>query len=269
MESPYLKKARKRTTLARARRLAPTHPPGPEARVRLELSRVLGKLHGEIRAELVGYASRKLLAVRDFRALLDRLLERGRSYLASPGFLKTIRDAAAAMGASAIKQVAAALGVAQDAIPTTLGDQRAAFVAGVRGIAEDRVEVSIERAGHVMDEWEDLDPETSPRARDTVALGGMLDEGLGGVMGGGLAAAALLFGSTWADMNADAQTSAGVEEYIWVAQRDGVVRPAHLDLDNAVASWRDPPLKANVSSNGEDCHAGEDYNCRCRAAPIN
>ena len=85
--------------------------------------------------------------------------------------------------------------------------------------------------------------------------------------GGALAWAALAFGDMFADMNKGAQEDAGVSSYTWLSMNDSHVRPAHAALDGETADWDDPPLKADVSTNGEDDHAGEDWNCRCIASP--
>ncbi len=59
--------------------------------------------------------------------------------------------------------------------------------------------------------------------------------------------------------------AAGVTEAEWLTREDRRVRPAHHALQGVRFEYGDPPLKADVSSNGEDCYPGEDVNCRCTA----
>jgi SPP1 gp7 family putative phage head morphogenesis protein len=127
---------------------------------------------------------------------------------------------------------------------------------------------SVQRGADVLDEWADLDPARSERAGDLDALDDMLDDGLDGIGGRALQAAALVFGSAFADMVKLSQLDAGVSSYMWHSQLDSHVRPEHAQLDGEIAKWDEPPLKASDSDNGEDDHPGEDYGCRCTAAPM-
>lgn len=135
------------------------------------------------------------------------------------------------------------------------------------GIA-DLMEKSLDRATDVLNEWSDLDPDRSERA-DEDGLDGMLRDGLDGISGSALSLAAIGFGYLFGGLIRTAQTEAGVTSYKWMAQHDSVVRPEHVALDNGdTYDWDDPPLDADESSSGEECHPGEDYNCRCVASPV-
>lgn len=60
------------------------------------------------------------------------------------------------------------------------------------------------------------------------------------------------------------QEEAGVKKYIWRTCQDGRVRDSHRDLHGHIFSWDDPPDVGR----GRHCRPGEDYQCRCRAAPV-
>jgi SPP1 gp7 family putative phage head morphogenesis protein len=263
-QSPYLKRAQERQRKRKARENAPKIPAGPEARIRGEVARVLQAFHVRIRDELRTFARAKLqrraLAANDpaLDSLLDSLRRLGLSIVAASGIEQAVRRAAEDMSLSAREQVQAAL---RKTVPASLQGQVQALVNGVLESVNKRVDASLERAQDVFRDWDENE--------DIEALDTKLDSGLGGILGGALAVTGMIYSAIWADMNADAQESVDVTEYVWVAQRDKVTRPEHAALDNAVANWNEPPLKASQSSSGEDCHAGEDYNCRCVAAPIN
>lgn len=61
------------------------------------------------------------------------------------------------------------------------------------------------------------------------------------------------------DYNKIAQTSAGVESYVWVTSRDERVREEHAALDGEEFRWDSPPAVG---------HPGEDIQCRCTASPV-
>jgi len=180
---------------------------------------------------------------------------------------KTLAKAAERTAESAKRQTAAALDLGAHFDPD-LSAEVAQLASGVFEGTEDLMKQSLTRAEDVLNEWADLDPELSPRAGDLDALGGMLDDGLSGISGRALANVALDFGAAFGAMIQTAQTSAGVQTYMWLTQRDSRVRKAHLELDGEIADWDDPPLSSDVSDNEEDNHPGEDYGCRCVASPI-
>lgn len=60
------------------------------------------------------------------------------------------------------------------------------------------------------------------------------------------------------------QVAAGVERYTWSTSLDERVRPGHADLEGEMFSWDDPP----DTGDGEHCHPGEDFQCRCIADPV-
>lgn len=55
------------------------------------------------------------------------------------------------------------------------------------------------------------------------------------------------------------QTSAGIEEYIWMTSNDERVRDSHAELEGTRQRWDTPP---------EPGHPGDDYQCRCTAYPV-
>lgn len=56
------------------------------------------------------------------------------------------------------------------------------------------------------------------------------------------------------------QTKLGVKQYQWVSSGDERVRPTHRANNGRIFDWDKPPPVTG--------HPGEDYNCRCRAAPV-
>jgi uncharacterized protein with gpF-like domain len=247
MVSPFLKRARKRTSIAQARKNAPVIPTGPEAQLRALVTTVLVQYQARLKRKA-------LLRVKQL-GFADDLLAYGRGLIKKVS--GAIGAAADALARSAITQVKKSTGKDPE---TTLEEQAADMKSAVEAMLLDRMERSNERASKIMDAVDEEE--------EADAVERKLDEGLDGVIGGGLSSTALIYGIAWASMNEDAQTSAGVERYVWVAQRDQFTRAAHAALDDTVARWDTPPLTADKSTNGEPCHAGEDFNCRCRAAPL-
>lgn len=58
----------------------------------------------------------------------------------------------------------------------------------------------------------------------------------------------------------------GVQEYTWITSRDGNVRPDHEVLDGTTQKWSEPPVVDQKT--GRRAHPGEDFQCRCIAAPV-
>lgn len=58
----------------------------------------------------------------------------------------------------------------------------------------------------------------------------------------------------------------GFQYYVWTTRKDNKVRPDHARLEGRICSWNDPPV-VDLRS-GRRRHPGEDYNCRCTAAPL-
>lgn len=58
----------------------------------------------------------------------------------------------------------------------------------------------------------------------------------------------------------------GFQYYVWTTRKDDRVRPDHARLEGRICNWNDPPI-VDLRS-GRRRHPGEDYNCRCTAAPL-
>lgn len=58
----------------------------------------------------------------------------------------------------------------------------------------------------------------------------------------------------------------GFQYYVWTTKKDSKVRPDHARLEGRICNWNDPPV-VDLRS-GRRRHPGEDYNCRCVAAPL-
>lgn len=56
------------------------------------------------------------------------------------------------------------------------------------------------------------------------------------------------------------QTEIGVKSYTWRGMDDGRERDTHLENNDEIFDWDDPPVETG--------HPGEDYNCRCWAEPV-
>lgn len=71
---------------------------------------------------------------------------------------------------------------------------------------------------------------------------------------------------TYGRLQKERQLSAGIKRYRWVTSRDERVRHRHRDLDNTVHLWSEPPIVD--ARTGRRGHPGEDFQCRCNAAPV-
>lgn len=192
---------------------------------------------------------------------LDGAKEYGQQLVHTSPFKGLVSTVSKRTATSAIDQTAKAVNLPH--FNTSLQAQASSFNTRVETSTVDLMEQALDRAVDVLDEWSDLEE------GDEDELDEMLRDGLDGIAGKGLAAAAVAFGALFSEMIQAAQRDAGVSEYYWLAQHDSATRPEHLALDNGEAySWDDPPLSAEDSDNGEDNHPGEDYNCRCVAAPV-
>lgn len=61
------------------------------------------------------------------------------------------------------------------------------------------------------------------------------------------------------------QTSAGLDDYVWLTMGDAKVRREHRALDGKRQSWSRPPA---AGPGGAPAHPGQAPNCRCRAMPV-
>lgn len=263
------KKASRRTRLQQIRRLAPKHPPAPEARIRLAITKLLRAYHKHIIETLLAYApiyqakhGRVTLSAKDdpiISTVTTGLKNQGKQLLNSSQLKKRLDDEAQKTAESARRQVAEALGMEASELPYEIEEQIEALANGIYDKVDSFMGESIERAEDILDDWTDLSLDT---------LEDELDGGLDGILGSALGSAALIFGFAWGDMNKNLQEDAGVEKYMWVTAGDAKVRPSHRALDGEIASWDDPPLKSEDSDIEEDCDPGQDYGCRCVASPI-
>jgi hypothetical protein len=234
------------------------------------MAEVLGEIQDKIKATILHYAPRFLehrkarkLSLNSepmMKSAFTELSDFGHHHLGASGFHSKVKEQAQKTADSASRQVAKALDLT--AFDPDLAEQVDELTDGLYDVASGKIGDSIERASDVLEQWaEGEEP-------DLDILDGQLDEGLDGILGGALALVALHYGWGWGEMNKSAQDEAGVSSYIWIAQHDSAVRPEHLALDGEEADWDDPPLSAEDSSSGEECHAGEDFNCRCVASPV-
>jgi len=266
------RRASKRERLARIRRLAPKHPSAPEARIRLEFARILGAFHDKVRARVRQLAQlpkrsasgplrveARTASEHAHAGALDDLKAQGRHMLAQSGLRKNVRAQAQKTADSTRKQVAKAIN--RPTAPADLSTHETKLTDDTYDIAAFRIDDSVDRAGEILTQF-DLDADELDDLDDEVT------QSLDGALGLGLAAVGILFGAVWGAMNRQTQTDNGVGSYVWLSQKDSVVRPEHLALDGQEADWDTPLLTAEDSSNGDECYPGDDYNCRCVAAPV-
>jgi SPP1 gp7 family putative phage head morphogenesis protein len=270
LSSAFARKAKRRTSLAKIRARAPKHPIGPEQQIRAALTRIFRAYHKHIRQLIVTLAhrqQRKDADTPDEHAIQASAAIAAHQLLYRTPFRQMLRHAAQKTADSAAKQTKAALKLGADYAPD-LSDTADELGDRVFLGASELMLRSADRGLEIFDEWDDLDPETSPRAGDVSALGSMLDDGLDGITGTALAWAGLAFGDAFAEMIKDSQQEAGVSQAMWLSQRDSHVRASHLALDGEIFSWDDPPLKAEDADSGEDCFPGSDFGCRCVASAV-
>jgi len=246
--APRKSKAAKRAEL---RRRAPKHPVGIEARLRLIVAAVARAHNPHLKVAWLH---------RNARTDAPRARTVARKELRS-----TVTPLAHDMAKNVHAQVAESLGVQARDLEVDLSEQTYGFVDGLVSILEDYPVEATKHVSQAFAEWESVAEEDRTRE----ALSALLDGALDGAESQLQTSVRLLFGNTFADMNQATQKQAGVTGYHWLSRRDGSVRPEHAELDDPdeIYEWDDPPLKADKSSNGEDDHPGDDYNCRCIAVP--
>jgi SPP1 gp7 family putative phage head morphogenesis protein len=224
---------------------APKHPTAPERKMR---AAVAGLLRPAAQALAAAIASGDLFAMYDAAMVLQAELDRDR-------FDDCVRVAASDTAESARVQVASLLGLPADDFDPGLDGELEQLV--------DRLhEITTGAAADLVDRAEELLDEDEPPSQEDA------HEALAGVIGAALARTSLSFAWGFSRFNRAAQRDAGVDSYRWQSMHDNRVRPEHEHLDGIEFDWDDPPLGADESSNGEDCHPGDDYNCRCVAVPV-
>ena len=174
-------------------------------------------------------------------------------------FKRIVSEAAAKTAESVTDQTSKALDLEPDEFDPDLTDELGAFDSRVEAAMDGYLDQALERAEDMLDDWD---------GEDIDELDDMLDDSLDGVEGRAIGWVAVGFAALFGGLVKAAQEDAGCGSYVWLTMRDSHVRPAHEDLDGEICSWDDPPLTADVSSNGEDDHPGDDYNCRCVASPV-
>ncbi|WP_319371972.1 phage head morphogenesis protein [uncultured Ilyobacter sp.] len=65
-------------------------------------------------------------------------------------------------------------------------------------------------------------------------------------------------GNLYADQTKEIMEKNGMDTYLWISERDSLVRPEHAGYDNG--------KPRNIS---DGIMPGEDWNCRCHAEPVN
>lgn len=233
---------------------APTHPAGPESRLRLIAARIVAAINHELRVRFLERAQRhdaprpRTVARRELR--------------------QAITPIAQDLARETHARVARSLGVAPSDLEVDLSEQSYGFVDNVVRTLEDYPIEATKRVAQAFKDWEGVAPEE----RNKEALHVLIDSALRGGEGKLQNSLRITYGDAFAQMNKAVQVQAGVTGYWWKDRGDGRVRPAHAACTNVGSDdpydWDDPPLKADVSSNHADCHPGEDYNCRCVAIPV-
>jgi uncharacterized protein with gpF-like domain len=179
---------------------------------------------------------------------------------------RVVQPIANDLAKSTHEQVATSLGASVRDLPVDLSEQAYGFTDSIVSLLE-KYPINVTKSvAQAFNEWESVDEEE----RTAEALSTLLDGALDGELGSLQNSIRMLFGDAFAQMNQAVQVQSGVTGYHWLSMRDGKVRSAHVEMDDpdTVYSWDDPPLSASKSSNGENCHPGDDFGCRCIAVPV-
>lgn len=258
--SPYEKLAAKakRQSLGRERRVrTPRHPSGPEMRARLVATQYVRQINH-------GIIARLLTRIHHDVVRHDAPTERTR---ARRELRRALNPIASDMATDTTTQVREALGLSAADVEVDLSEQTYGFVDSMVSILEEYPLDATRRVQSAFEAWSSVAPEE----RDVGSLATLLETELDGAEGKLQNSVRFLYGDTFAQMNKTAQVQSGVVGYYWITMGDHSVREAHRAMENAEGdtpySWDDPPLKAAQSSCEQDCHPGEDYNCRCSASP--
>ena len=118
--------------------------------------------------------------------------------------------------------------------------------------AIDSVFVSMTEAHAAAEPVEDI-AETAERKR-------------GGILSALVFAAVGSVGAMYSNVMQVMCLDADCEHYTWMTWGDDRVRPDHARLDGTRQSWHSPPI-VNLAT-GKTGHPGDDYGCRCIAAPV-
>ena len=83
-----------------------------------------------------------------------------------------------------------------------------------------------------------------------------------------------LMGTLNCQMTRYEHESMGVSQYKWITKRDARVRECHRELHGHIFDWNNPPAQwyytkgRGIIYDGQYCHPGEAYGCRCVAQPV-
>jgi SPP1 gp7 family putative phage head morphogenesis protein len=231
--------------MAVSKKKAPKHPVAPEAKLRSAMAAAL-KPSADRLAAAISQGDHE--AVREALADLSSKLDRST-------FEDMVTVSAVETADSARRQVAQILGLDDDDFDPDMEAEIAQMVDNLHDIATGAAADMIERANDLLDGDDDISD-------------GDAQDSLDGAVGTALGLTSMAFVYGFAKFNRIAQSDAGVKSYTWHSLHDDRVRAAHEHLDGVEFDWDDPPLGADESSSGEDCHAGEDFNCRCTADPV-
>jgi SPP1 gp7 family putative phage head morphogenesis protein len=239
------KKARRAQLLARAPRISPTierdHTRDVTRLVRAYHSLILRAMTPQLRQDI------------DWRSLKDKA-----------------RQMSEAFRATAFQTAQRLEHFSKSEAVRTLGDLASDLTESVGDFALDFAADAVLKLGGLLDA-------SLEAAQDAYIEGALVGEEVGtftlqGLLEGWLSragqSATNQVTQATAELNQSRQRDMGVRQYVWLAMRDGKTRYQHAALDGEECSYDDPPLSADKSSSGEACHPGEDYGCRCMAAPV-
>lgn len=239
------RKNRRAQLLARAPRGSPTIE---TAHVR-DIARVMRAYHMLIARAVTPQLRQDV----DWRSLKDRARELSEAFRSTA--LETARRMEKFSKAEAVR---------------TLGDMASDLGDRVVGFAESFASDAIEKLNGLLDASLDAAEEVAADALlageevGTFTLEGVLDSWLGRAA----QSARNMVTQGTAELNQARQADMGITDYVWVATHDDKVRFEHLALDMQECRYDDPPLTADRSSCGEPCNPGDDWMCRCLAAPV-
>lgn len=245
-------------TRSKAKRRAPKHPKGPERALRGAVITVLGRVQVQLKKEVMQHARGKVPGT-DLDKTLRDMREYGRNLLRQGPFEAQLTKASMDTASSVRKQTARAL---RKDVDTDLSQHEDGLTSRIYKRTGEAVDGSVDSAYDAYSEWSESEEAELDELED------QLDDGLQADRRGVLGYVAFAFAAAFGAMVAEAQQGAGVERYVWLTMHDDRVRPSHAALDGEQADWDEPPLSAEDSDSGEECHPGQDFGCRCVASPV-
>lgn len=239
------KKSRRAQLIARAPRISPTIE---AAHVR-DVTRVVRAYHALLKRAVQPQLRQDI----DWRSLKDKARELSEAFRSTA--LETARRMEKFSKAEAVRTIGDLASDLPERVVSFAVNFAADAVIKVNGLLEESLSAAEDLATTAEVVGEEV---------GTFSLEGMLDSWLSRAA----QSARNMVTQGTAELNQERHESLGITDYVWFSMHDDKVRAEHRALDMQECSYDDPPLTADKSSSGEACNPGDDYECRCLAAPI-